>query len=155
MQTGQYYYNLDNPVARWANHQQGLFYRVCVRKSTQNAAFICGTNVMLRARALDVGGLPQNSVTEDFEASIRLHPRWRGVFLSEELAHGLGPLDLSSYFGQQRRWAIGTLGVLRGDWRALILPQWDGLSVPQRVQYALACTHYLCGLRDLSISSRP
>ena len=151
VQTGQYYYNLDNPVARWANDQQGLFYRVlCPGKSAQNAAFICGTNVMLRGRALDeIGGLPQNSVTEDFEASIRLHPRWRGIFLSEELAHGLGPLDLASYFGQQRRWAIGTLGVLRSHWRALILPQWDGLSVAQRVQYGLACTHYLCGVRDL------
>jgi cellulose synthase (UDP-forming) len=83
VQTGQYYRNLDNPVARWANDQQSLFYSVlCPGKSRQNAAFICGTNVVIRARALDeIGGLPTDSVTEDFAASIRLHSRWRSVFL--------------------------------------------------------------------------
>ena len=151
VQTGQYYRNLENPVARWANDQQGLFYQVlCPGKATLNAAFICGTNVVLRADALDeIGGLPQDSVTEDFAASLLLHPRWRSVFLPEVLARGLGPMDLKSYFAQQGRWATGTLGVLRRHWRMLLLPNKGGLSRPQRVQYALACTHYLSGLRDL------
>jgi cellulose synthase/poly-beta-1,6-N-acetylglucosamine synthase-like glycosyltransferase len=151
VQTGQYYRNLDNPVARWANDQQSLFYAVlCPGKARQNAAFICGTNVVVRARALDeIGGLPTDSVTEDFAASIRLHPRWRSVFVSDRLAEGLGPLDLEGYFRQQGRWARGTLGVLRRHWRDLILPRRGGLSAPQRLQYALACTHYLCGVRDL------
>lgn len=151
VQTGQYYRNLDNPVARWANDQQGLFYQVlCPGKAALNAAFICGTNVMLRAEALDeIGGLPQDSVTEDFAASLRLHPRWRSLFLPDVLAQGLGPMDLKSYFAQQGRWATGTLGVLRRHWRMLLLPSKGGLSLPQRVQYGLACTHYLSGLRDL------
>lgn len=151
VQTGQYYRNLDNPVARWANDQQALFYRVlCPGKAALNAAFICGTNVALRADALDeIGGLPQDSVTEDFAASLLLHPRWRSVFLPGVLALGLGPMDLKSYFAQQGRWATGTLGVLRRHWRRLLLPGRDGLSLPQRIQYGLACTHYLSGLRDL------
>jgi len=151
VQSGQYYSNLTNPVSRWANDQQGLFYKLlCPGKAAQNAAFICGTNVMLRAAALDeIGGLPQDSVTEDFAASIKLHPRWRSVFLSDELAHGMGPLSLSSYFKQQGRWATGTLSVLRTHWREIVLPQRGGLSFPQRLQYALACTHYLSGVRDL------
>ena len=151
VQTGQYYRNLENPVARWANDQQGLFYQVlCPGKAALNAAFICGTNVMLRAEALDeIGGLPQDSVTEDFAASLQLHPRWRSLFLPDVLAQGLGPMDLKSYFAQQGRWATGTLGVLRRHWRMLLLPGKGGLSLPQRVQYGLACTHYLSGLRDL------
>ena len=151
VQTGQYYRNLENPVARWANDQQGLFYQVlCPGKAALNAAFICGTNVALRAEALDeIGGLPQDSVTEDFAASLLLHPRWRSVFLPEVLAQGLGPMDLKSYFAQQGRWATGTLGVLRRHWRMLLLPSGGGLSLPQRLQYGLACTHYLSGLRDL------
>jgi cellulose synthase/poly-beta-1,6-N-acetylglucosamine synthase-like glycosyltransferase/putative flippase GtrA len=151
VQTGQYYSNLGNPIARWANDQQALFYQVlCPGKAAQNAAFICGTNVVLRAAALDeIGGLPQDSVTEDFAASIELHPRWRSIFLPDVLARGLGPMDLKSYFGQQRRWAAGTLGVLRSHWREIFLPGHGGLSLPQRIQYALACTHYLCGIRDL------
>jgi cellulose synthase/poly-beta-1,6-N-acetylglucosamine synthase-like glycosyltransferase len=151
VQTGQYYANLDQPVARWANDQQALFYRVlCPGKSAQNAAFICGTNVVIRAAALDqIGGLPQDSVTEDFAASIQLHPRWRSVYLTDVLAVGLGPMDLPAFLRQQRRWAIGTIGVLRTHWRAILLPGKGGLSIEQRIQYALACTHYLCGLRDL------
>lgn len=151
VQAGQYYRNIDNPVARWANDQQSLFYAVlCPGKARQNAAFICGTNVVIRARALDeIGGLPTDSVTEDFAASIRLHARWRSVFVTDRLAEGLGPVDLNGYFQQQRRWARGTLGILRTHWGDLVLPRRGGLSVQQRLQYALACTHYLCGVRDL------
>lgn len=151
VQTGQYYRNLGNSVARWANDQQALFYRVlCPGKASLNAAFICGTNVVIRAEALDeIGGLPQDSVTEDFAASLLLHGRWRSLFLPEILAQGLGPMDLKSYFAQQGRWATGTLGVLRRHWRRLLLREPEGLSQPQRIQYLLACTHYLSGLRDL------
>jgi cellulose synthase/poly-beta-1,6-N-acetylglucosamine synthase-like glycosyltransferase len=151
VQTGQYYANLKNPVARWADDQQSMFYNLlCPGKAALNAAFICGTNVVIRAAALDeIGGLPQDSVTEDFAASIALHPSWRSIYLTEVLATGLGPLDIPSYLKQQGRWARGTLGVLRSHWRDIFLPKKRGLRIGQRVQYGLACTHYLCGVRDL------
>ncbi|HEY5003529.1 MAG TPA: glycosyltransferase, partial [Ktedonobacteraceae bacterium] len=151
VQTGQYYSNLDNPVSRWADDQQSMFYNLlCPGKAALNAAFICGTNVVIRAAALDeIGGLPQDSVTEDFAASIALHPSWRSVYLTDILATGMGPLDVPSYLKQQQRWAIGTLGVFRTHWRDILLPKKHGLNVGQRIQYFLACTHYLCGLRDL------
>ncbi|MGZ6299766.1 MAG: glycosyltransferase family 2 protein, partial [Candidatus Limnocylindria bacterium] len=151
VQTGQYYANLRNPVSRWADDQQSMFYNLlCPGKAAMNAAFICGTNVVLRASALDeIGGFPQDSVTEDFAASIRLHPRWRSTYLTDVLATGLGPLDIPSYFRQQGRWALGTLGVFRTHWREILLPRRNGLRIGQRAQYFLACTHYLCGLRDL------
>ena len=157
VQTGQYYGNLDQPVARWANDQQALFYRVLAPgKAAHNAAFICGTNVVIRAEALDqIGGLPQDSVTEDFLASIELHPRWRSVFLTEVLAVGLGPMDLPAYLRQQQRWATGTIGVLRTHWRQLLLPQRQGLRLEQRFQYLLASTHYLSGVRDLIYIAAP
>jgi len=151
VQTGQYYGNLDNSISHWAHDQQALFYKMlCPGKSNMNAMFICGTNVVLRTAALDeIGGLPQDSVTEDFAASILLHPRWRSVFIEDKLAEGIGPMDLRSYFKQQRRWAMGTLGVLRTHWKEIFLPGRGGLNINQRIQYALACTHYLSGLRDL------
>ncbi len=151
VQTGQYYANLDNPVSRWADDQQSMFYNLlCPGKEALNAAFICGTNVVIRAAALDeIGGLPQDSVTEDFKASITLHPSWRSIYLTDILATGLGPLDVPSYLKQQGRWALGTLGVFRTHWREIVLPRRHGLRIGQRVQYFLACTHYLCGLRDL------
>lgn len=151
VQSGQFYGNRENPVARWADDQQSLFYRLlCPGKALHDSAFICGTNVVLRAAALDeIGGLPTDSVTEDFAASIRLAPRWRSVYLPEVLAVGLGPVDLDSYLKQQERWARGTLSVLRGHWRDLLLPRRGGLRAQQRLQYGLAVTHYLSGVRDL------
>ena len=88
-------------------------------------------------------------MTEDFAASIDLHTRWRSIYVPDVLATGLGPMDLSAYLKQQRRWSTGTMGVLRTHWRDIFLPKKNGLRIGQRLQYFLACTHYLCGLRDL------
>lgn len=150
VQTGQYYRNRANPVTRWADDQQSLFYRLlCPAKATRSAAFICGTNVVVSARALDeIGGLPRDSVTEDFAASILLAPRWNCVFLRGIYAAGLGPMDFPAYLKQQERWARGTLTVLRRYGRRLVDPS-SGLTADQRVQYGLAMTHYLSGLRDM------
>ncbi|HEY6746326.1 MAG TPA: glycosyltransferase [Mycobacteriales bacterium] len=157
VQTGQYYSNRENPVARWADDQQSLFYRLlCPGKADHDSAFICGTNVVLRARALDsIGGLPTDSVTEDFAASIRLAPHWRSIYLPDVLATGLGPVDLRSYLRQQERWARGTLMVLRTHWKDLVLPRRGGLRAQQRLQYGLAVTHYLSGIRDVVFLAAP
>ena len=151
VQTGQYYRNLDNPVARWADDQQSLFFRVlCPGKAALNANFLCGTNFLVRASALDeIGGLPTDSLTEDFAASVLLHARWRSIYLPGVLATGLGPMDLTSYFSQQQRWAMGTFEVVRRHWRLIFLARAGGLRLPQRIQYALSGTHYVCGLSQL------
>jgi cellulose synthase (UDP-forming) len=151
VQTRQFYRNCDSRVSRWAENQATLFYDlVCPGKSTINASYICGTNVVIRAKVLDqIGGFPTESVTEDFAASIRTHQLWRSIYIKDALAKGLGPMDLTGYFVQQSRWSRGTIGVLRSDWKLLFLPQKNGLTAAQRIQYFLSGTHYLCGLRDL------
>ena len=148
VQTGQYYRNLDNPMVRWAHDQQMVFFgALCPGKARLQACFICGTNVVIRAAALDeIGGLPQDSLTEDFAASLLLHARWRSLFLPQVLATGLGPVDLPAYFGQQRRWAMGTLDALRRHGRRVFRAEPGGLQPAQRVQYGLSGTHYLSGL---------
>jgi cellulose synthase (UDP-forming) len=152
VQTRQYYRNQNDRVAKWAEHQASLFYDiVCPGKTAVNAGFICGTNVVIRAEALDqIGGFPQDSITEDFAASIRAHKAWRSLYLPETLALGLGPMDLASYYTQQSRWARGTIGVLCSDWKSVFLPGHGGLNFHQRLQYFLSGTHYFFGLRDLT-----
>lgn len=158
VQTGQYYRNTENAVARWANEQQGLFYHlICPGKSAVNAAFICGTNFMLRAKALhEAGGFPVYSHTEDFAVSLPMHASgWRSVYLRDQLTTGLGPMDLKTYFAQQRRWAIGTLEVFRVNWPSILLPWASKLTIAQRIQYFLSGTHYLSGVRDLVFIAVP
>jgi cellulose synthase (UDP-forming) len=152
VQTPQYYANGDSgPVASAAAAQQNLFFGPIARgKDGLDAIFCCGTNVVFRRAALqEVGGFSEDSVTEDFELSVRLHEAgWKSVYVSEVLACGLGPEDMASYVSQQQRWARGCLGaiplVLRSKlpWRA-------------RLQYLLSSTYFLTGLTLLIYMSLP
>jgi len=152
VQTPQYYINRDaGHIAAAAAAQQDLFFGVIAPgKNARGAMFCCGTNVVLRRRALeDVGGFPTNSLTEDFEMSIRLHERgWTSVYVPIVLAHGLGPEDAASYASQQARWAQGCLSAV---------PRILQSRVPMRVraQYLLAASYFLSGWAVLVYMSLP
>jgi cellulose synthase (UDP-forming) len=152
VQTPQYYANAaSGPIASAAAAQQNLFFGPIARgKDGLDAIFCCGTNVIFRRSALEeVGGFSEDSVTEDFELSVRLHEAgWRSVYVPEVLACGLGPEDMASYVSQQQRWARGCLGAIplvlrsRLPWRA-------------RLQYLLSSTYFLTGLTLLIYMSLP
>jgi cellulose synthase (UDP-forming) len=122
VQTPQYYANAGrNPIAAAAWSQQALFFGIIARgKDAGSSMICCGTNLLFRRAALDaVGGIPEGSVTEDFELSIRLRSGgWRCVYVPEVLARGLGPEDMASYVGQQQRWARGCLSAIGSTLRA-------------------------------------
>jgi len=117
IQTPQYYTNFErNRMARASGLQQAVFYEyICEGKSLKEAIFCCGTNVLFRREALiDVGGFDEASVTEDFATSFKFHIRgWHSAYVNRPSAFGMGPEDLGSYFKQQFRWALGTIGLLR------------------------------------------
>jgi cellulose synthase (UDP-forming) len=142
VQTPQYYGNASEggvAAAAWA--QQALFFGAISRgKDAHGAMFCCGTNVLFRRTALEsAGGFPTDSVTEDFELSLRLHERgWTSRYVPEVLATGLGPEDMSSYVSQQQRWARGCLGAIRSTLRAR-LPR------RMRLQYLLSSMYFLSG----------
>lgn len=145
VQTPQYYDNCGtNDVAQGAYEQQALFYGpICRGKSALTSAFCCGTNVILRRRALEeVGGFDENSVVEDFVTSMHLHRRgWNSVYFPYVLAKGVGPHDLRTYFRQQYRWARGSTGAFFS-----FEPFRHGFNLRQRLQYFVATTFYLNGL---------
>jgi cellulose synthase (UDP-forming) len=152
VQTPQYYANADRgeiPAAAWS--QQALFFGPIARgKDGHDAMFCCGTNVVFRRTALlDVGGFPADSLTEDFELSIRLHERgWRSRYVPEVLAAGLGPEDMASYVSQQQRWSRGCLGALGAVRRAR-------LPLRLKAQYALSASYFLSGWTVLVYMSFP
>jgi cellulose synthase (UDP-forming) len=152
VQTPQYYANADRSgVAAGAWGQQALFFGPIARgKDGFGAMFCCGTNVLFRRDALDdVGGFPQDSLTEDFLLSLELAERgWRSAYVSEVLASGLGPEDMASYISQQHRWARGCLSAVPRILRAR-LP----LSV--RTHYLLSSMFFLTGWTFLVYMSLP
>jgi cellulose synthase (UDP-forming) len=142
VQTPQYYANAsENRVAAAAWAQQALFFGAIARgKDGMGAMFCCGTNMVFRRRALEqAGGFPEDSVTEDFELSVKLHEAgWRTAYMPEVVASGLGPEDMRSYISQQQRWARGCLGGMRSAFRAQ-------LPVRTKIQYLLSSMYFMSG----------
>ena len=152
VQTPQYYANGRDPgvaAASWA--QQALFFgTIAVGRGDLGAMFCCGTNVVFRRSALEaVGGFPTESLTEDFDLSIRLHELgWESRYVPEVLAAGLGPEDMASYTGQQLRWARGCLSSLPRILRAR-------LPLRIRLNYLLSAVHWLTGWTYLAYMTFP
>jgi len=152
VQSPQYYANVAaSPVCAAAAAQQSLFFGPIGRgKEGLGAMMCCGTNVVFRRPALEqAGGFPESSLTEDFLLSVRLGELgWRGVYLSEVVASGLGPEDMASYVSQQHRWARGCLGAIPTVLRARL--PWR-----MRAQYLLSATYFLSGWTLLLYMSLP
>lgn len=142
VQTPQHYANAStNPIASAAWSQQALFFGIIARgKDALGSMFCCGTNVVFRRSALEsVGGIPEDSVTEDFELSVRLRERgWRTAYVPAVLASGLGPEDMASYVSQQHRWARGCLSAIPAVVRSRL--PWR-----QRAQFLLSSMFFLTG----------
>ncbi len=152
VQTPQEYANArDGRIESAAWAQQALFFGAIARgKDGHGAMFCAGTNVVFRRAALhEVGGFPEDSLTEDFELSVMLHERgWRSAYVPEVLARGLGPQDMASYVGQQQRWARGCLSAVRRTLRAR-------LPARLRVHYLLSSMYFLTGWTVLIYMAMP
>lgn len=146
VQTPQYYFDhAENDVTAAAWEQQEFFFGPIMRgKQANNAAFICGTNVVIRRAALDsVGGMNETSIAEDFLTSLHIHRLgWKSLYVPEVLAQGMAPGDIYSYFKQQLRWARGSVDVLFRNNPMFM----KGLSVSQRLEYLSSALYYANGL---------
>lgn len=146
VQTPQYYKNYKkNEITAGSWEQQEIFFGpIMVGKNARGAAFICGTNVVIRKLAFyEVGGMVEDNIAEDFLTSMLIHKKkWKSYYTSEVLSEGLAPEDLLSYFKQQLRWARGSLESLFTSNPLFI----KGLTMSQRFQYLLSALYYLNGL---------
>lgn len=148
VQTPQFYYNIaTGPIPHVAEMQQAIFYEsICEAKSSANAMFCCGSNVIIRTKALkEVGGFDEDSITEDFATSIKFHTRgYKSIYYNHVRTFGLGPIDLAGYLKQQARWAAGTLGTFK----KIIITFFKNpfsMTINQWWEYYLSSTYYLIG----------
>lgn len=144
VQTPQVYANRGiNRVAAGAHDQQGLFYGPILRgKNASGSVFSCGTNVVFRRSAFDaIGGMPEDSITEDLRVSLLLMERgYRSIYLPVVLARGIGPVDVGSFFSQQFRWARGGLEILFHR-----SPFYKGMGLQTRIQFGLGFWYWFTG----------
>lgn len=154
-QSPQYYQNKNkNDVTIGAWEQQSLFFgAICKGKARTNSAFMCGTNMVIRRRALDdVEGMCETNVAEDVLTSLFIHRKgWHSVYVPEILAKGLAPEDFQSYYKQQYRWARGSLEIIFKH-NPLF---WRGLTLSQKFQYLSSASYYLSGLAVIVNAALP
>lgn len=145
VQTPQFYKNFaENYLTQGAWEQQELFFGpICKGKNRLNAATMCGTNMLIARDALvEVGGMCEESIAEDFVTGLFMHERgYTSVYHPEVLAEGLAAEDFLSYSKQQFRWARGALDVI---FRYNPLFR-GGLTWNQRVQYLASSSFFLSG----------
>ncbi len=148
VQTPQVYTNCQsNRVSLASNFQQAVFYEyICEGKSRNGAMMCCGTNVIIRREALkDVGGFDEETVTEDFATSLRLHIRgWESVYVNMPLVFGMAPEDLGAYFKQQSRWSMGNTQVFKRVIKSF-LSHPRSLNSRQWFEYFITGTYYFIG----------
>jgi len=121
VQTPQHFFNPD-PVQHnlyvanaYPDEQRFFFDHIEPARDGWGIAVCCGTSSMVRVEAVkQIGGLPTESVTEDFLLTIRLDSHgWRSVYLNEALTEGLAPEGLHEYVVQRGRWCLGMMEIIR------------------------------------------
>ena len=90
--------------------QRFFFEAIMPSRDAWDAAFCCGSNAVIRRKALNEVGaaLPTGSITEDMLLTLAmLRKGYITRYLCESLAYGLAPESLSAFFVQRQRWARG------------------------------------------------
>jgi len=144
VQTPQFYDNQTNFVSTGAGFMQHVFYAlVQVGKNKFNAAFCVGTNVIFSRKAIeDVGGMYQESKSEDIWTSLKLHESgYRSIYINKVLAIGKTPDTVKAYSKQQLRWATGSFEIFL--WNNPLRNK--KLTFDQRIQYLATTAFYFNG----------
>jgi cellulose synthase (UDP-forming) len=149
VQLPQEFYNLDSVQHRNNWYEQQLFYRVIQPgKDRIGATFWCGSPSIISRKAFeDIGGAAVESITEDFQTSIRLNARgWKIRYHHEVLAYGIAPQSLKAFNLQRLRWAQGAMQIFRSKDNPLII---KGLTWRQRLSHFSAIFTYFDSYQKL------
>lgn len=121
VQTPQHFFNAD-PIQHnlglgrsYPDEQRFFFDHLQPARDAWGIAFCCGTSSVARLEALQkVGGLPTESITEDFMLTLTLQDAgYRTVYLNEPVTEGLAPEGLKEYVTQRARWCLGLMQIAR------------------------------------------
>ncbi|MGF1547866.1 MAG: UDP-forming cellulose synthase catalytic subunit [Thiotrichales bacterium] len=138
---------------RVPNEGQLFYGLVQDGNDTWNASFFCGSCAVLRRDALaDIGGIAEDTVTEDAHTSLVMQKHgWNSAYINIPLAAGMATERLSGHIRQRVRWARGMTQIFRKD-NPLIA---KGLSFAQRLNYFNAMMHFFFGLPRIIFLTAP
>lgn len=148
VQTPQIYSNEETLFAKGSKYLQNLFYAYLQPgRNLIDSSFCVGTNVIYRRRALEqVGGISEISHSEDIFTTLKfLEKGYKIFYLNKQLAVGLAPTTLVSFYNQQFRWARGGLTMMFRH-NTLLNRR---LQIEQRLQFFLSNFFYLSGFSGI------
>ncbi|WP_460194884.1 glycosyltransferase family 2 protein [Thermosynechococcus sp. FA-CM-4201] len=151
VQTPQHFFNEDPITVNLGlegilNNEQTLFFRfIQPSRDFFDAVICCGTCFVIRRSALDeIGGIPTDSITEDYLTSMYLQGRgYRVKYLNEALSAGMSPETIGAYINQRLRWGQGTLQMLFLKANFLTIPN---LNLMQRFYHSLGVLYWLLSI---------
>lgn len=145
VQSAQVYYNQSAGfIARGAAEETyGYYSSVQMASYALGYPIVTGCHNVHRTTALrEVGGFAYHDADDLLITVLYRAAGWRGVYVPEQLASGITPVDWSGYLMQQRRWARSVLDVKLRE-----LPKVAGkLPFTERIVSAAHGLYYLHGL---------
>ena len=148
VQTPQNFYN-DDAVTRnlglehALEDEQKLFFRTLQPARDAANAIVChGSCFIARRSALwEIGGIPTETITEDWATSIKLQAAgYKLYYLNEALSAGMAADTSGEFVKQQARWAQGTIQGLFATTHPLRV---RGLAWKQRALHMASILYYL------------
>jgi cellulose synthase (UDP-forming) len=129
--------------------EQRLFFRTLQPgRDSMNAVVCHGSCFIARRSALEeIGGVPTETITEDWATSIKLQAAgYRILYLNEPLSAGMSADKCGEFVQQRARWAQGTLQAMFASTNPLKV---NGLNWKQRVLHFSSIIYYLGSLSTL------
>jgi cellulose synthase (UDP-forming) len=151
VQTPQNFFNED-PISvnlgleGIVNNEQTLFFRyIQPSRDYLGAVVCCGSCFVMRRSALDeIGGIPTDSITEDYFTGLKMQALgYKVKYLNEALSAGLAPETIGAFVSQRLRWCQGTLQLLFSKWNFFTVPN---LKWWQRLSHALGILYWLLAI---------
>jgi cellulose synthase (UDP-forming) len=154
VQTPQNFFNEDAVTRnlgldRDLEDEQRLFFRTLQPgRDSMNAVVCHGSCFVVRRAALDkIGGIPTETITEDWATSIKLQAAgYKILYLNEALSAGMSADKCGEFVQQRARWAQGTLQALFASTNPLTVP---GLNWKQRLMHFSGIIYYLGSVSSL------
>lgn len=140
----QIYKNTENWIAKGAAEQTHFYYGP-LQQGFYGAhmPFLIGTTHVYRVKAMKSFGGYSPTIAEDYLTGMHFFSHgWKGVYVPEVLAEGLGPTTWSDYFNQQMRWSYGQFEILFKHTHKHIFR----LSFKQKINLAFSQLFYFSGL---------
>ena len=151
--TGSFQHAFDRQAASIWHEQSGFHHVLQPGRDFHNATTLCGCSCVMRRAHLDlIGGFPEQTVTEDMHAAVRLQKLGlKSAFHDEPLAFGLAPPDFRGFLRQRLRWGEGNMQVCRLEG----VPFSRHLTWRQNICYVLLAIAYADSWRKLILYVAP